>query len=103
MLKYPVKLVVLHGDDTCVFMTYRVCSLHVREHTNTHAKERIEGEREHTCACIQANLELEQKLTLKFVTTGMERKKKSKDHKFFTSAIKHFTALSNQMGPDERF
>ena len=90
MLKYPVKLVVLHGDDTCVSVIYRVCSLH--EHSNTHAKERTEGEGEHMCACIQANLELEQKLSLKFVTTGMERKKKSKDHKFFTSVLKHFTA-----------
>ena len=32
-----------------------------------------------------------------------EEKKKSKDHKFFTSAIKHFMAPSNQMGPGERF
>lgn len=91
MLKYPVKLVVLRGDDTCVSVIYSVCSLH--EHSNKRAKERTEGEGEHMCACIQANLGLEQKLSLKFVTTGMERKKKkSKDHKFFTSAINHFTA-----------
>ena len=37
-------------------------------------------------------------------TIIMERKKtKSKDHKFFTSAIKYFTAPQNHMGPDERF
>lgn len=79
--------------------------MHVRERTNTHAKERIEGERERAHVCMHTSkpgIRTKTDPEVCYNWNG-EEKKKSKDHKFFTSAIKHFTALSNQMVPGERF